>query len=64
VWEGVDWIHLAQDGHQWQAIKRSGISRLAEWLLACQEGLFHVGSELTGTSVSVSGVECEDSLCH
>jgi hypothetical protein len=39
-WEGVDWIHLAQDRDQWLALvntvmnlrvpKKAGISRLAE----------------------------------
>jgi hypothetical protein len=49
VWDGADWIKLAQDRDQWWALentvmnfrfhKRRGISWLAETLLASQDGL-------------------------
>jgi hypothetical protein len=42
-WEGVDWMHLAQDrdhgNEPWGSTKGQGISWLAEYLLASQEGL-------------------------
>jgi hypothetical protein len=25
-WEGVDWMHLAQDGNRWQALANTGMS--------------------------------------
>jgi len=48
-WEGVDWIHIAQDKDQWWVLvrwwtfgfhKRQGFSLPAEWLLASQERLY------------------------
>jgi len=48
-WDVLDWIHLAQDKNRWLARthewtlwfhKRRGISWLAEWLSASEEGLW------------------------
>jgi hypothetical protein len=41
-WEGVEWMHLAQDTDQWRyyvntVLKKAG--NLTEWLLASQKGL-------------------------
>jgi hypothetical protein len=39
-WKGVDWIHLAQDGDQWQAVvnnESSGFIKGWEFLVSLNE---------------------------
>jgi len=31
-WKGVDWIHLAQDRNQWQAVVNTGSMKSGEFL--------------------------------
>jgi hypothetical protein len=70
VWEGVNWMHLAQDTDQWWVVlnkvmtfglrKRRGISRVDEGFLASQDGLCSmkfVTSILHGSTLLT---ECSD----